>query len=159
MVLVGVNVNVRKHLKKKLTELLWTLSISFRTSQSKFEATFTFTDPAKVKLFTAENELSNKTAVSLNTPLVVIAGCGHRSPFGLFYSGCWWRCIWPSKRSCSSNDPLSAAIPGGWPQGTPGHLHRDNCKFPLPRANILSQKATTVPPLRSIIWKDSQIAT
>ena len=52
--------------------------ISFRTAQSEFEATFTFTDPAKVKLFTAENESSNKTAVSLDNPLVVIAGCGHR---------------------------------------------------------------------------------
>ena len=54
-------------------------SPSFRTAQSEFEATITFTDPTKVKLFTAENELSNKTAVSLNIPLVVITGgCGHR---------------------------------------------------------------------------------
>ena len=78
MVSVGVNANGRKHLKKKLTELSRTLCISFRTAQSEFEATFTFTDPAKVRLFTAENESSNKTAVSLNTPLVVITSCGFR---------------------------------------------------------------------------------
>ena len=41
---------------------------------------------------------------------------------------------------------LSAAIPGGWPRGTPGHLHQDIYKFHLPRASILPQKATTVPP-------------
>ena len=38
---------------------------------------FTFTDTAKVKLFTAENESSSKTAVSLDSHLVVIAGFGH----------------------------------------------------------------------------------
>ena len=37
-----------------------------------------FTDTAKVKLFTAENESSSKTAVSLDTHLVVITGFGHR---------------------------------------------------------------------------------
>ena len=41
---------------------------------------------------------------------------------------------------------LSAAIPGGGPRGTPGHLHQDIYKFHLPRASILPQKATTVPP-------------
>ena len=41
---VGVKANGRKRLKKKLTE------ISFRSAQSEFEATFTFTDTAKVKL-------------------------------------------------------------------------------------------------------------
>ena len=41
-----------------------------RNAQSKFEAAITFTDTAKVKLFTAENELSSKTAVSLElTPV------------------------------------------------------------------------------------------
>ena len=35
---------------------------------------------------------------------------------------------------------LSAAIPGGWPRGTPGHLHPDICKFYLTRANILRTK-------------------
>ena len=55
-----------------------TLCISFRSTQSEFKATFTFTDTAKVKLFTAENESSSKTAVSLDTHLVVIAGFGHR---------------------------------------------------------------------------------
>ena len=54
---------------------------------------------------------------------------------------------------------LSAAIAGGWPRGTPGRLHQDICKFHLPMANILTQKATTVPPPRSIIWKDSQFVT
>ena len=54
---------------------------------------------------------------------------------------------------------LSAAIPGGWPRGTPGHLHQDICKFHLPRANIRPQKATTVPPPGSMIRKDSQIVT
>ena len=54
---------------------------------------------------------------------------------------------------------LSAAIPGGWPRGTPGHLHQDIYKFHLSRASILPQKATTVPPPGSIIWKDSQIVT
>ena len=28
-----------------------------------------------------------------------------------------------------------SAIPGGWPRGTPGHLHRDICKFHLPTAH------------------------
>ena len=54
-----------------------TLCISFRNAQTEFEATLTFIDTAKVKLFTAENELSSKTTVSLDTPSVVIAGCGH----------------------------------------------------------------------------------
>ena len=52
---------------------------------------------------------------------------------------------------------LSAAIPGSWPRGTPAHLHQDICKFHLPRANNLPQKATTVPLPGSIIWKDTQI--
>ena len=38
---------------------------------------FTFTDIAKVKLFTAEKESSCKPAVSPDTHLVVIAGLGH----------------------------------------------------------------------------------
>ena len=38
---------------------------------------------------------------------------------------------------------LSAAIPGDWPRGTPGHLHQDIFKFQLPGADILPQKATT----------------
>ena len=36
--------------------------ISFRSAQSRFKATFTFTDTVKVKLFTAENESSSNTA-------------------------------------------------------------------------------------------------
>ena len=48
---------------------------------------------------------------------------------------------------------LSMAIQG------PEHLHQGICKFHLPRANILPQKATTVPPPGSIIWNDSQIVT
>ena len=56
---------------------IFILCISFRSAQSELEATFTFTDTAKVKLFTAENESSCKTAVSLDTHLVVIAGFGH----------------------------------------------------------------------------------
>ena len=39
---------------------------------------FTFTDTAKVKLFTAENESSSKITVSLDILLVVIDGFGHR---------------------------------------------------------------------------------
>lgn len=35
---------------------------------------------------------------------------------------------------------------GCWPRGTPGHSYQDICKFPLPRANILPRKATTVLP-------------
>ena len=53
---------------------------------------------------------------------------------------------------------LSAANPGGWPQGTPRHLHQDICKFHLSRANILPQKATTVPPAGSNL-KEPQIVT
>ena len=67
-----------QNLEKKLTELSLCVSLSFRSAQSEFEATFTFTDTAKVKLFTAENESSSKTAVSLDTPLVVIVGFGDR---------------------------------------------------------------------------------
>ena len=76
MVSVSVNANGRKHLKKKLTKLSLCVSLSFRSVQSEFEAMFTYTDTAKVKLFTAENESSSKTAVSLDTPLVVIVGFG-----------------------------------------------------------------------------------
>ena len=65
MVSVIVNANGSKHLKKKLTKLSLCASLSFRSAQSEFEATFTFTDTAKDKLFTAENESSSKTAVSL----------------------------------------------------------------------------------------------
>ena len=54
---------------------------------------------------------------------------------------------------------LSAAIPGGWPRRTPGHLHQDIRKFHLPKANILPQKATTVPTPGSIIWKEFQVVT
>ena len=52
---------------------------------------------------------------------------------------------------------VSAAILGGWPRGTPEHLHQDICKFYLPRANILPEKTTTVPPPGSMIRTDSQI--
>ena len=72
---IGVKANGRKRLKKKLTEI-FTLCISFRSAQSELEATFRFTDTTKVKLFTAEKESSCKTAVSLDTHLVVIAGFG-----------------------------------------------------------------------------------
>ena len=60
-----------------------TLCICFRSAQSKFEATLTFTDTAKVKLFTGENQLSSKTAVSLDTPLAVITDfeCHHLEYF------------------------------------------------------------------------------
>ena len=61
----------------KRADRIFTLCISFRSAQSELEATFTFTDTAKVKLFTAENESSCKTAVSLDTHLVVIASFGH----------------------------------------------------------------------------------
>ena len=54
---------------------------------------------------------------------------------------------------------LSAAIPGVDPGEPQGHLHQDICKFHLPRANIIPQKATTVLPSGSIIWKDSHIVT
>ena len=54
---------------EKEADRIFTLCISFRISQSELEATFTFTDTAKVKLFTAENESSCKTAVSLDTHL------------------------------------------------------------------------------------------
>ena len=64
---------------EKEADRIATLCISLRSAQSKFEATFTFTDTAiEVKLFTAENESSCKTAVSPDTHLVVIAGFGHR---------------------------------------------------------------------------------
>ena len=46
-----------------------TLCISFTSAQSKCEATFT--DTAKVKLFTAENESSSKATVSIDIPLDV----------------------------------------------------------------------------------------
>ena len=52
---------------------------------------------------------------------------------------------------------LSAAIPGGWPQGNPGHLHQDIGKFHLPRANIRLQKATTVPPPESVIERTPKL--
>ena len=73
----------RKKTFEKKADQIVTLYISFRSAQSKFEATFT--DTAKVKLFTAENESSNKTAVSLDTPLF---GCNRWfwvPPFGVFY--------------------------------------------------------------------------
>ena len=31
---------------------------------------------------------------------------------------------------------LSAAIPWGWPRGTPGHLYNDVYKSPLPKTKI-----------------------
>ena len=62
---------------EKEADRIFTLCISFRSAQSELEATSTFTDTAKVKLFTAEKESSCKTAVSLDTHLVVIAGFGH----------------------------------------------------------------------------------
>ena len=43
---------------------------------SEFEAVII--DTAKIKLFSAENEASSKTSVSLDTPLVIIADFGHR---------------------------------------------------------------------------------
>ena len=46
--------------------------IKFRSAQSEFEAMYTFIYTAKV------NELSSKTAVLLDTPLVAIPDCGHR---------------------------------------------------------------------------------
>ena len=62
---------------EKEADRIFTLCISFRSAQSELEATFTFTDTAKVKLFTAENESSCKTAVSHDTYLVVVASFGH----------------------------------------------------------------------------------
>ena len=62
---------------EKEADRIFALCISFRSAQSELEAT-TLTDTAKVKLFTAENESSCKTAVSLDTHLVVIASLGHR---------------------------------------------------------------------------------
>ena len=62
---------------EKEADRIFILCISFRSAQSELEAMFTFTDTAKVKLFTAENESSSKTAVSLDSHLVVIAGFGH----------------------------------------------------------------------------------
>ena len=50
-----------------------------------------------------------------------------------------------SRQNCHHLTHLSPALPGGWPRGTPGHLHQDICKFHLPRAYILLQKTTTVP--------------
>ena len=32
---------------------------------------------------------------------------------------------------------LSAAIPGGWPRGTPGNTHNNVYKFPLPKTKIV----------------------
>ena len=52
---------------EKEADRIVTLCISLRNVQSEFEATFTFTDTAEVKLFTAENESSSKTAVPLDT--------------------------------------------------------------------------------------------
>ena len=72
---------------EKEADRIFTLCINFRSAQSELEATFTFTDTAKVKLFTAEKESSCRTAVSLDTHLVVIVGFGHRH-LGVFYSGC-----------------------------------------------------------------------
>ena len=66
----------KKTFEKEADRIL-TLCISFRSTQSKLEATFTFTDTSKVQFFTAENESSCKTAVSLDIHLVVIAGLGH----------------------------------------------------------------------------------
>ena len=57
---------------EKEADRIFTLCISFRSAPSELEATFTFTDTAKVKLFTAENESSNK----IDTHLVEIAGLG-----------------------------------------------------------------------------------
>ena len=63
---------------EKEADQIFTPCIIFRSAQSELETTFTFTDTAKVKLFTAENESSTcKTAVSLDTHLVVIASFGH----------------------------------------------------------------------------------
>ena len=62
----------KKTFEKEANQII-TLCVSFRSAQSEFEATFMFTDTAKVKLFTAENEWSSKTAVSLDT-----GGFGHR---------------------------------------------------------------------------------
>ena len=42
---------------------------------------------------------------------------------------------------------------------TLGHMHQYICNFPLPRADILPQKATPLPPPKSMIWKDSQTVT
>ena len=60
-----------KKIFEKEADRIVTLCISFGSAQSEleFEATFTFTDTVKVKLFTA--------AVSLDTPLVVIVSFGH----------------------------------------------------------------------------------
>ena len=54
-----------------------------------------------MKLFTAENELSSKTAVSLNIPLVVIAGleCFIQDVDGDVFDQV-------TKRQCSSKRPL-----------------------------------------------------
>ena len=62
---------------EKEADRIVTLCISFRSAQSEFDATFTFTDTAKVKLFTTDNESSSKIAVSLHTPTVVINGFGN----------------------------------------------------------------------------------
>ena len=40
---------------------------------------------------------------------------------------------------------LPAAIPGGWPRGTPGHLHQDICKFHVPRAKYSFIKSDHCP--------------
>ena len=63
---------------EKEADRIFTLCISFRSAQSELEATFTFTDTTKAKLFTVEKESSCKTAVSLDTHLAVIAGFGLR---------------------------------------------------------------------------------
>ena len=62
----------KKTFEKEADQIV-TLYISFRSAPSEFKATFMFNDRARVKLFTAENESSSNTAVSLDT-----ASFGHR---------------------------------------------------------------------------------
>ena len=49
--------------------------------------------------------------------------------------------------SCSKMVHLSAAIPGGWPRGTPGYLPNDVYKSTLPKTKVVLKKATNTPPL------------
>ena len=75
----------KKTFEKEADQIV-TLCISFRSAQSEFEATFTFTDAAKVNLFTAENGSSSKTSFTWHP-----FGCNHwlwAPSFGVFYSGC-----------------------------------------------------------------------
>ena len=73
--MVSAGVSVGETFEKE-ADRIFTLCISFRSAQSELEATM-FTDTAKVKFLTAENELSCKTAVSRDTHLVVIANFGY----------------------------------------------------------------------------------